>query len=94
VKRKMIEKFGYESYLYERDLLDIGVITGERKIENAQRDAATLLADLRKIDPINFQNSIQDYDTNLTELQKIHYREFLALQEKIFVEIVQKDNKS
>ena len=92
VKKKMIEKFGYESYLYERDLLDIGVIAGERKIENVQRNAATLLADLRKIDAANFQTSIQDYDTNLTESQKIYYREFLALQEKIFIEIVQKND--
>lgn len=89
VKQEVIEKWKFMGYMYEQNLLRIGLIATEQNLLQSQRNASNLLAELRKCDGKNFDLAIQSFESELTDEQKPHYKKFLEMQETKFREIMQ-----
>ena len=75
---------------FERKILDIGILSMEKSSPPEQQGVARLLATLRIEDDKKFQDEVLDRLTNLPAQQKEPWEKFLALQEKIYQELVQK----
>jgi hypothetical protein len=75
---------------FERKILDIGILSMEKSSPPEQQGVARLLATLRIEDDKKFQDEVLDRLANLPAQQKEPWEKFLALQEKIYQELVQK----
>jgi hypothetical protein len=91
-KKDTIQKGSLESNAFERKILEIGILSMEKSSEPEQQGVARLLANIRIIDDKNFQDAILHTGASLPEQQKERYTRFLALQEKIYQEILQKQH--
>jgi len=87
-KKDTIKKYSVESNVFERKILEIGIISMEKSSEPEQQGVARLLADMRIVDDKNFQDEILHTISILPAQQKEPYNKFLALQEKIYQEIL------
>ncbi len=88
-KKNTIQKGSHESTIFERKILKIGILSMEKSSEPEQLGIARLLAKMRIIDDKNFQEEVLLTNTSLPAQQKEPYTRFLALQEKIYQEILQ-----
>ncbi len=75
---------------FERKILDIGILSMEKSSPPEQQGVARLLATLRIEDDKKFQDEVLDRLANLPAQQKEPWEKFLAVQEKIYQELVQK----
>jgi hypothetical protein len=91
-KRDAIKNPPGGSYVFERKILEIGMLSIEKSSEPEQQGVARLLANMRIIDDKNFQDEILHNRDTLPSSQKESYDKFLALVETIYQEIVQKQN--
>jgi hypothetical protein len=91
-KKDTIKKYSVESNVFERKIIEIGILSMEKSSEPEQQGVARLLANMRIIDDKNFQDEILLNIPDLHEQQKELYKQFLALQEKIYQEILQKQH--
>jgi hypothetical protein len=89
-KKDSQKKYSVESNEFERKILAIGILSMEKSSEPEQQGVARLLANLRLVDDKNFQEEILQAFSHLPAQQQEAYNKFLALQEKIYQEIVQK----
>lgn len=89
VKREVINKWKFMGYMYEQNLLRIGLIATEKNLSQSQENASNLLAELRKCDPKNFESATKIVEAELTEESRPHYTKFLELQEKRFQKILE-----
>ena len=89
-KKDTLQKGSSGSNAFERKILEIGILSMEKSSEPEQQGVARLLANMRVIDDKNFQDEILQNMSRLPEHQKELYSRFLALQEKIYQEILQK----
>lgn len=88
-KKETIKKYSVEITIFERKILEIGILSMEKSSEPEQQGVARLLAHMRIVDDKNFQDEILLLNTNLPAQQKEPYEKFLALQEKIYREILE-----
>jgi hypothetical protein len=91
-KKDTIKKYSVESNVFERKIIEIGILSMEKSSEPEQQGVARLLANMRFVDDKNFQDEILLNIPDLHEQQKELYKQFLALQEKIYQEILQKQH--
>jgi hypothetical protein len=91
-KKDTIKKYSVESNVFERKIIEIGVLSMEKSSEPEQQGVARLLANMRIVDDKNFQDEILHTISILPAQQKEPYNKFLALQEKIFQEILQEQH--
>ena len=89
-KKDTIKKYSVENTVFERKIIEIGILSMEKSSEPEQQGVARLLANLRIVDDKNFQDEILQTFPNLPAQQKEPYTKFLTLQEKIYQEILQK----
>lgn len=89
-KKDTIEKGSVEKSIFERKILEIGMLSMEQSSEPEQRGIAQLLADLRIIDDTDFQDEVLHSTASLPAHQMEVFSRFLALQETIYQEILQK----
>jgi hypothetical protein len=89
-KKDTIEKGSVEKSIFERKILEIGMLSMEQSSEPEQRGIARLLADLRIIDNTDFQDEVLHSTASLPAHQMELFSRFLALQETIYQEILQK----
>jgi hypothetical protein len=88
-KKDTIKKYSVESNVFERKILEIGILSMEKSSEPEQQGVARLLANMRIVDDKNFQDEILHTIPNLPAQQKEPCKQFLALQKKLYQEIVQ-----
>jgi hypothetical protein len=88
-KKDTIQKGSLERSVFERKILEIGILSMEKSSEPEQQGVARLLANMRIVDDKNFQDEVLHTSANLPAQQKEPYTRFLALQEKIYQEILQ-----
>lgn len=88
-KKDTIQKGSPERNIFERKILEIGILSMEKSSEPEQQGVARLLANLRIIDEKNFQEEVLHTIANLPAQQKEPSARFLALQERIYQEILQ-----
>jgi hypothetical protein len=91
-KKDSIQNCSFGRNVFERKLLEIGILSMEKSSEPEQQGVARLLANLRIIDDKNFQEEVLHTIANLPEHQKEPCTRFLALQERIYQEILQKQH--
>ena len=91
-KKDTIKKYSVESNVFERKILEIGILSMEKSSEPEQQGVARFLANMRIVDDKNFQDEILHTISILPAQQKEPYNKFLALQEKIFQEILQEQH--
>jgi hypothetical protein len=89
-KKDTIQKGFPERMVFERKILEIGILSMEKSSEPEQLGVARLLANMRIIDDKNYQNAVLHMISTLPAQQKDPYTRFLALQEKIYQETIQK----
>ena len=89
-KKDTIQKGSLERSVFERKILEIGILSMEKSSEPEQQGVARLLANMRIIDDKNYQNAVLHMISTLPAQQKDPYTRFLALQEKIYQETIQK----
>jgi len=89
-KKDTIQNGSHESNVFERKILEIGIRAMEKSSEPEQEGIARLLANMRIIDDKNFQDVILHTVSTLPAQQKEQYTRFLVLEEKIYQEILQK----
>jgi hypothetical protein len=89
-KKDTIKKYSVESSVFERKIIEIGILSMEKSSEPEQQGVARLLANLRIVDDKNFQDEILLNKTNLPAHQKESYDKFLILQERTYQELVLK----
>jgi hypothetical protein len=88
-KKDSIQKGFPDRNVFERKILEIGILSMEKSSEPEQQGVARLLAKMRIIDDKNFQDEVLHMISTLPAQQKEPYTRFLALQEKIYQEILQ-----
>ena len=88
-KKETIQQGSLERSAFERKILEIGILSMEKSSEPEQQGVARLLANMRIVDDKNFQDEVLHTSANLPAQQKEPYTRFLALQEKIYQEILQ-----
>jgi len=88
-KKDTIQKGSLERSVFERKILEIGILSMEKSSEPEQQGVARLLANMRIVDDKNFQDEVLHTSANLPAQQKDPYTRFLALQERIYQEILQ-----
>jgi len=91
-KKESIKKYSFESNVYERKIIDIGILSMEKSSEPEQNEVARLLAEMRIVDDKNFQYEFLQNVLDLPAPQKEYYKKFLELEEKIYQEILQKQH--
>jgi hypothetical protein len=89
-KKDTRQKFTPAHNIFERKILEIGILSMEKSSEPEQQGVARLLANMRIIDDKNFQDEVLHTRASLPLQQKEPYHRFLALQERIYQEILQK----
>jgi hypothetical protein len=89
-KKDTRQKFTPAHNIFERKILEIGILSMEKSSEPEQQGVARLLANMRIIDDKNFQDVVLHTSACLPSQQKEPYHRFLALQERIYQEILQK----
>ena len=89
-KKDAIKNLSPKSNAFERKIIEIGILSLEKSSAPEQQGVARLLANMRIIDDKNFQEEILNNGDNLSAQQKELYQKFLALQEKIYQEILEK----
>jgi hypothetical protein len=89
-KKETKRKYFLENTLFERKIIAIGILSMEKSSKPEQQGVARLLANMRIVDDKNFQDEILHTSSILPEQQKEPYNRFLALQEKIYQEMLQK----
>jgi hypothetical protein len=89
-KKETKRKYFLENTLFERKIIAIGILSMEKSSNPEQQGVARLLANMRIVDDKNFQDEILHTSSILPEQQKEPYNRFLALQEKIYQEMLQK----
>ena len=87
-KKDTIQKFSIEPNVFERKILEIGILAMEKSSEPEQQGVARLLASMRIIDDKNFQDEILHAVSTLPVQQKEPFAKFLVLQEKIYQEML------
>ena len=91
-KKDAIQKGLYENIAFERKILEIGIHAMEKSSVPEQEGVARLLANMRIIDDKYFQHEILHTFSSVPTHQKEPYTRFLALQERIYQEILQEYN--
>lgn len=88
-RESSIKKDSFDSDGFEIKILEIGILSLEKGSESDQNGVASLLADMRIVDDVNFQILIQYHVPYLTEQKKEHCKNFLKLQNEIYQERLQ-----
>jgi hypothetical protein len=89
-KQDTLKKCSAESIVFERKIIEIGILSMERSSEPEQQGVARLLAHMRMLDDKNFQDEMLNNLSNLPAQHKESYARFLALQERIYKELSRK----
>jgi hypothetical protein len=89
-RKDSLKKYSVESDNFERKILEIGILSMEKSSQPEQQGVARLLANMRIAGDKIFQDEILNTFSDLPAQQKEPYEKFLALQEKIYQELVQK----
>jgi hypothetical protein len=89
-RKDSLKKYSVESDNFERKILEIGILSMEKSSQPEQQGVARLLANMRIASDKIFQDEILNTFSDLPAQQKEPYEKFLALQEKIYQELVQK----
>jgi hypothetical protein len=89
-KKDTIKKGSAEKSIIERKILEIGMLSMEKSSEPEQQGIARLLAELRIIDDQDFQDEVLHYSSSLPAYNRELFSRFLALQENIYQEILEK----
>jgi len=91
-KKDAIQNGYPEKNVSVRKIMEIGILSMEHSSEPEQQGVARLLANLRIIDDKNFQDQVPHTLATLPAQKKDPYTRFLALQEKIYQEILQEQH--